>query len=202
MTCKMKQMITFAGALLFGGAFAFAAPRASAADLTVTMQKTTLQRPGEVVGRITISASDAGAVFKLDLRGLPPGSHGFHVYQNPSCDPVLMNGMRIPAGPAGGAWDPDNTFKHAGPMGEGYRGDLPVLEVANDGTASQTLAAPRIKDITALRGHTLIIHIGGDNYSDDPAPMGGGGGRMACGIIPGKTESEPSRKPDGGTIHG
>ena len=29
-----------------------------------------------------------------------------------------------------------------------------------------------------------MIHEGGDNYSDTPKPLGGGGARMACGVIP------------------
>jgi Cu-Zn family superoxide dismutase len=28
-----------------------------------------------------------------------------------------------------------------------------------------------------------MIHEGGDNYSDEPAPLGGGGARIACGVI-------------------
>ena len=27
------------------------------------------------------------------------------------------------------------------------------------------------------------VHAGGDNYSDQPAPLGGGGARIACGVI-------------------
>jgi Cu/Zn superoxide dismutase len=27
-----------------------------------------------------------------------------------------------------------------------------------------------------------LIHAGGDNYSDQPAPLGGGGVRLACGV--------------------
>jgi Cu-Zn family superoxide dismutase len=33
------------------------------------------------------------------------------------------------------------------------------------------------------RGNELVIHIGGDNYSDQPQPLGGGGARIACGAI-------------------
>ena len=43
--------------------------------------------------------------------------------------------------------------------------------------------APRITDLAALRGKTLMIHAGGDNYSDQPKPLGGGGARIACGVI-------------------
>jgi Cu-Zn family superoxide dismutase len=25
--------------------------------------------------------------------------------------------------------------------------------------------------------------VGGDNYSDTPAPLGGGGGRLVCGVV-------------------
>ena len=28
-----------------------------------------------------------------------------------------------------------------------------------------------------------MIHVGGDNHSDHPAALGGGGPRMACGVI-------------------
>ena len=29
----------------------------------------------------------------------------------------------------------------------------------------------------------LMIHVGGDNMSDQPKPLGGGGARYACGVI-------------------
>jgi Cu-Zn family superoxide dismutase len=28
-----------------------------------------------------------------------------------------------------------------------------------------------------------MVHVGGDNYSDTPAPLGGGGGRLVCGVV-------------------
>ena len=65
----------------------------------------------------------------------------------------------------------------------GHLGDLPVLQVAANGTATETLTAPRITDVGALRGKALMIHAGGDNYSDQPAPLGGGGARIACGVL-------------------
>jgi Cu-Zn family superoxide dismutase len=163
-------------------ATAFSVP-ARAADLTVTMHKATQDGTGEVLGTIIIASSDAGAAFTFHLHGLPPGPHGFHVHENANCGPTLLNDVRIPAGAAGGHFDPGETGKHEGPMGEGHLGDLPVLDVAADGTATQTVTAPRIKDIGVLKGHALIIHIGGDNYSDTPSRAGGGGGRFACGLV-------------------
>jgi Cu-Zn family superoxide dismutase len=41
----------------------------------------------------------------------------------------------------------------------------------------------KVKDLT---GHSLMIHAGGDNFSDEPAALGGGGARVACGMIESK----------------
>ena len=161
-----------------------AAPAAAfAAEPSAVMYKVTPEGNGDLAGLITITASPAGSVFHLNLKGLPPGPHGFHVHENGDCGPVTENGKPVPAGAAGGHWDPGRTGKHEGPSGNGHTGDLPVLEVAKDSIAIKNLTAPRIKDMESLRGHALIIHAGNDNFSDRPAPLGGGGARIACGVI-------------------
>lgn len=156
---------------------------AAAADLVARMQKATPDGTGEAIGTITITSVGGTAAFTLDLHDLPPGPHGFHVHENGNCGPTVVNGVRVPAGAAGGHFDPHHVGKHAGPHGVGHLGDLPVLDAAADGTAKQTLTAPHIADAETPRGHALVIHSGGDNYSDLPLPLGGGGGRIACGVI-------------------
>ena len=47
--------------------------------------------------------------------------------------------------------------------------------------ATIPVLAPRMK-LKHLRKKAVMIHAGGDNYSDDPKPLGGGGARMACGV--------------------
>jgi Cu/Zn superoxide dismutase len=37
--------------------------------------------------------------------------------------------------------------------------------------------------VAEIRGRSIMVHTGGDNYSDTPAPLGGGGARIACGVI-------------------
>ncbi|WP_337133567.1 superoxide dismutase family protein, partial [Staphylococcus aureus] len=83
---------------------------------------------------------------------------------------------------AGGHYDPDGAGRHEGPYGEGHRGDLPVLTVGEDGAASLPVLAPRL-DLDEMAGRSLMIHAGGDNYADEPAPLGGGGARLACGVV-------------------
>lgn len=155
---------------------------AFAGDIAVTMYRLTADGKGAEIGSVTISQTSDGAAFALNLRGLVPGQHAFHVHQNNDCGPTIMGGTRIPAGAAGAHWDPGNTFKHAGPDGEGHLGDLPMIEAADNGSATQTLRATRIRDIDALKGHALVIQMREDSYSDTP-PNGGGGGRIACGEI-------------------
>ena len=35
-------------------------------------------------------------------------------------------------------------------------------------------------------GRALMIHANGDNYSDIPKKLGGGGARVACGVVQNK----------------
>ena len=155
---------------------------AMAAQVTAPIALSTLSGPSAAAGTITLSDSPKGAVVTVQLHGLPPGQHGFHVHQNGDCGPGPVNGVVAPAGAAGGHYDPGHTGMHMGPMGEGHMGDLPYLTVAADGTDSETLTAPRLTDVTQVKGHALVIHAGGDNYADQPKPLGGGGARIACGV--------------------
>jgi Cu-Zn family superoxide dismutase len=45
------------------------------------------------------------------------------------------------------------------------------------------VTAPRLTKLSEVKGKALMIHAGGDNFSDQPKPLGGGGERIACGII-------------------
>jgi Cu-Zn family superoxide dismutase len=161
-----------------------AAP-ALADKVTVPMALATADGKGAEVGSVTLSDTPKGVAIGLALHGLPAGEHGFHVHQNGSCDPApAADGKITPAGAAGAHMDPAKTAMHMGPLAEGHLGDLPKVTVGADGAAKGMVAAPRIKTVAELKGHALMLHAGGDNYSDQPAPLGGGGARMACGVVP------------------
>jgi len=135
------------------------------------------------LGNIRASDGPRGLELRPALRGLPPGAHGIHLHQNASCAPAAKDGQMVAALGAGGHFDPEATHVHRGPEQTGHLGDLPRLEVAADGSATTPLIAPRLR-LADLPGHALVIHAGGDNYADQPQPLGGGGGRIACGVIP------------------
>ncbi len=150
---------------------------------TVTMATATASGAGPVIGTIVVKDTPYGALFSPDLSGLTPGLHGFHVHENPDCGPKEKNGAMVPGLAAGGHYDPAGTGRHEGPYGDGHLGDLPPLYVDSDGRATLPVLAPRLKTAD-LKGRSLMIHAGGDNYADHPAKLGGGGARMACGVVP------------------
>ena len=50
------------------------------------------------LGTVTfIKADQGGLVVKPDLQGLPPGKHGFHIHENPSCEPDIKDGKATAA---------------------------------------------------------------------------------------------------------
>ena len=139
---------------------------------------------GQSIGIVTVTETAEGVIFTPKLDGLPPGLHGFHIHEKASCDPAMdpAKGKLAAAQAAGGHLDPEKTGHHEGPMGKGHLGDLPALKVDSNGSATTPVVAPRLK-LSQLSDHALIIHAGGDNYSDSPQKLGGGGERIACGVF-------------------
>jgi Cu-Zn family superoxide dismutase len=152
------------------------------ADITVQMNIVDEKGIGDSVGDVVISETQYGVVFTPSLVGLPPGLHGFHVHENPSCEPKDKDGKMVAALAAGGHYDPASNKRHGLPWGDGHLGDLPALFVDASGNATYPVLAPRLK-IADVKGRSLMVHVGGDNHADHPAPLGGGGARLVCGVI-------------------
>lgn len=158
------------------------APAGSLSRVSVAMYKIDNRGVGPEIGTLTLMDTRGGLEVTPNLRGLPPGAHGFHVHESPNCGPAMKDGKMVAGLAAGNHYDPNATGKHEGPKGDGHRGDLPVLVVDQGGNATERLLAFRLQ-VSAVRGRALVIHEGGDNYSDQPKPLGGGGARIACGVV-------------------
>lgn len=168
------RMLLVAAILSVGGA--------AQAGISIQMSTVDEKGTGKPVGRIDVSETPYGLVFSPALAGLPPGLHGFHVHENPSCEPREKDGKMVPALAAGGHYDPAATKRHGLPWGDGHLGDLPALFVDAMGNANNPVLAPRLK-IADLKGRSLMVHAGGDNHADHPSPLGGGGARLFCGVM-------------------
>jgi Cu-Zn family superoxide dismutase len=154
-----------------------------AATARATINSISATGVGKPLGTVTFRDSAQGLVIAPKLSGLPPGEHGFHIHEKGDCGPGMNEGKPAAGFAAGGHYDPAHTKKHLGPLSAaGHRGALPVLVVDSRRDATEAVTAPHLS-VEQIRGRSIMIHTGGDNYSDAPAPLGGGGARIACGVI-------------------
>lgn len=180
----MRKLL-FVFCLIIWGSFSFADemkdydPKSEKNHLVIEMY--ILGEEGNTLaGEVVAVETKYGIAFFPNLKGLEPGLHGFHVHEYCDCGATEKGlGMK-----AGGHWDPKKTDMHSFPWDDkGHKGDLPALYVDMEGNANYPVLSPKIKKLKELKGHSLMIHVGGDNHSDHPAKLGGGGARMLCGLI-------------------
>lgn len=164
---------------------------ATGSGLTATL----VDPKGSEVGTVSFSEVEGGMQVSVDVTGLPPGFHGFHVHAVGVCEPNSVNptdpsmtGDFLSAGGHIGAGESDH--------GE-HQGDLPILLVTKSGTGSLTAVtdALTLTDLTDDDGSAVMVHAGRDNYANIPeryAPggpdqmtrnTGDAGGRIACGTV-------------------
>jgi Cu-Zn family superoxide dismutase len=167
--------------IFLAGAFCVLPIALKAAEITAPVNATSSTGIGEQIGTIDLRDSADGLQIRTNLAKLPPGSHGFHVHENPNCAPGMADGKPVAGLAAGGHFDPGHTGKHLGPNGPGHLGDLVALTVGPDGQARTNITVRRLT-VAAIRGRALMIHAGGDTYGEPPT-LGGGGARIACAVI-------------------
>ncbi|MFA9499490.1 superoxide dismutase [Cu-Zn] SodC [Mannheimia sp. E30BD] len=177
---KMKTAL----AIALGSLFSFSVTAAEPEKIIVPIQLLDVEKGNKDIGTVEITESKYGLVFTPNLKDLTEGLHGFHIHENPSCDAKEKDGKLTVGLAAGGHWNPNKAPHHGFPWSDdAHLGDLPALTVLHDGTSTNPVLAPRLKKLDEIKGRSLMIHEGGDNHSDHPAPLGGGGPRMACGVI-------------------
>lgn len=157
---------------------------AFAKEIVININAISIRGIGEQIGTIKLEDSQGYVVLTTSLVNLPQGERGFHIHEKPSCASAMDEKGITRAGlAAGGHYDPSKTESHRGPNKQGHLGDLYALVVEEDNTANVVMELMHIKSVDQLLNRSIIIHAGGDNYSDKPEPLGGGGHRIACGVI-------------------
>lgn len=136
---------------------------------------------GSVVATATLTEDDSGVNISLEAENLTPGTKGFHIHENAACEAPDFES-------AGGHYNPTDA-NHGFDDPEGpHAGDLPNIEVQEDGTANETVTADMVtldqdgeNSLYADGGTALVIHSDEDDYVSQPA--GDAGDRIACGVI-------------------
>jgi Cu-Zn family superoxide dismutase len=134
---------------------------------------------GNAVGLASLIKEGSTLSLKLTLSGMPAGEKALHFHTTGACDaPDFMS--------AGGHLNPTDAshgrLSETGP----HLGDLPNIEIAQDGLADITIAihgnaAAGTGHILDEDGTAIMIHAGPDDYKTDPA--GAAGPRIACGVF-------------------
>lgn len=135
---------------------------------------------GAAIGKATFEQTPTGVLISVEVAGLPPGGHGIHLHSVGACTPDFKASK--------GHINPDKA-KHGLRNPEGPdNGDLPNLYVAADGSARAEFFTTRVTvaggDMPALLdedGAAVVIHDQPDDHMTQP--IGGAGGRIACGVI-------------------
>ena len=112
----------------------------------------------QVLGTVTFTGAQDGLMLKGEFMNLAPGSHGFHIHVYGDCT----------------APNEDSVGPHYMPAehGEGYHGDLPMIEAGEDGRATVEARLDRLA-LTGPRsiiGRGLLVH-------------GLDGSKIGCGVI-------------------
>jgi Cu-Zn family superoxide dismutase len=135
---------------------------------------------GTRVGLATFARSGSSTSMSISVSGLTPGRHGMHVHENGACTPPGFES-------AGGHFNPD-ARKHGVLNPDGpHAGDLPNLDVEEDGSADTTLTVPSglltegPGSMIGTQKRALVIHADPDDEKTDPS--GNSGGRVVCGVI-------------------
>lgn len=136
------------------------------------------QLDSKAVGTARLVETRSGVEVTVQLTGVPPGEHGFHVHEFGNCD---AGGEA-----AGEHFNPVGT-SHGMVVKDGVRsshaGDMGNILAAGDGTAELVLNLPAVTlraGPLSLDGRALVLHEKPDDFGQ---PSGNAGRRIACGVI-------------------
>lgn len=152
----------------------------AAAQQSASAKAELVDAKGQRVGTVVLSDTPRGVLLNVDVKGLPPGEHGFHIHETGVCTPPNFTS-------AGGHFNPAKKKHGFHSPGGHHGGDLANLVVASDGTARAERFVEGVRlagtgtTLLSGKGTAIVIHAKPDDYQSDPA--GNAGDRIACGVI-------------------
>ena len=130
---------------------------------------------GDPIGTVVMQQGSGGFLVTVMAEGIEPGPHGIHIHSVGTCTPDFKA--------SGGHINVDNRqhglLNPAGPD----NGDLPNIYAAADGTVQAELFTTLVDPDLLMDddGSAIVIHENRDDHNTQP--IGGAGGRIACGVL-------------------
>lgn len=146
-----------------------------------TARASLINTQGDTVGNVIFTQTDSGVILDITISDLPEGAHSLHIHEQGKC---ATPGFES----AGGHFNPSNR-EHGflNPRGP-HAGDLPNIVIGANRRAQKRIRTKLISlrngqsnSLLKEGGTSVVIHERPDDYVTDPA--GGGGSRIACGVI-------------------
>ncbi|WP_282605037.1 superoxide dismutase family protein [Pelagibius sp. Alg239-R121] len=171
----MKSIVS-ATTLVLGLSGIFLSPAASDAGQVQAIAR--MKSPeGTEMGTVILTQMSDALLLRVEISGLTPGAHGFHIHETGACDPDFEA--------AGGHFDADGQGH--GYTGQGaHSGDLPNLVAHGDGSAAAEFLTREVSlernahgALFDKDGSAIVIHANADSYGNSA----GAGSRVACGVV-------------------
>ncbi|KAJ3045079.1 hypothetical protein HDV00_011804 [Rhizophlyctis rosea] len=139
---------------------------------------------GDVKGVVTLKqdSPDAPTYYQINIEGLTPGKHGFHVHEfgvGPGWNCTTAGAHLNPFNQTHGA--PDAPIRHLGDLGN--------VDASADGKVDATITDSRthLHGPYGVVGRTIVVHADPDDLGlgdfPDSKTTGHAGKRVACGTI-------------------
>jgi len=127
-------------------------------------------------GTVTFERKPAGVEVAVQLEGLKPGRHGFHVHEKGDCS--------APDATSAGEHFNPTSQPHAGREAPArHMGDLGNVVADTAGKVQIKIVDPklRLEGPESIVGKAVIVHEKADDYTTQPS--GDAGARVACGVV-------------------
>jgi superoxide dismutase, Cu-Zn family len=131
----------------------------------------------KVSGTVTFNEKDGKTEVVVDLKGLTPGEHGFHVHETGDCSAP-------DAKSAGDHFNPDKAEHGAPDAAAHHTGDLGNVTADKSGAAKVTTTVDFLTVNAgphSVVGKAVIVHCNADDLKSQPA--GNAGPRVGCGVV-------------------
>ncbi len=130
---------------------------------------------GDPIGTVVMQQGSGGFLVTVMVEGIEPGPHGIHIHSVGTCMPDFKA--------SGGHINVDNR-QHGllNPDGPD-NGDLPNIYATAEGTVQAELFTTLVDPDMLMDddGSAIVIHENRDDHVTQP--IGGAGGRIACGVL-------------------